>query len=154
MVRLRPAKARDEAFLLEVYASTREEELKVTGWTPEQKHEFCLMQGQAQLAHYRRHYPSASYEVIEVGGTPVGRLFVDRWPAEIRIMDIALLSRHRGRGTGTWLLERLRAEAKASSKKLSIHVERMNPALRLYFRLGFGLAEDKGVYYLMEWLPR
>ncbi|RYZ82691.1 MAG: GNAT family N-acetyltransferase, partial [Proteobacteria bacterium] len=34
---------------------------------------------------------------------------------------------------------------------LSIHVERLNPALRLYQRLGFQMIEDKGVYLLREW---
>jgi hypothetical protein len=30
-----------------------------------------------------------------------------------------------------------------------VHVERFNPALRLYERLGFRVAEDKGVYLLL-----
>jgi hypothetical protein len=30
-------------------------------------------------------------------------------------------------------------------------VERMNPALGLYQRLGFKPVEDRGVYHLMEW---
>ena len=33
---------------------------------------------------------------------------------------------------------------------MTIHVERFNPALRLYERLGFSVAEDKGVYLLLE----
>ena len=53
---------------------------------------------------------------------------------------------HRGGGIGTSLLEELAAEADAAGKSLTIHVERMNPALRLYERLGFSVAEDKGVY--------
>jgi len=32
-------------------------------------------------------------------------------------------------------------------------VERFNPALRLYQRLGFRHVEDQGPYYLMEWRP-
>jgi hypothetical protein len=36
---------------------------------------------------------------------------------------------------------------------LSIHVETFNPAKRLYERLGFVVAEDKGVYQLMTWSP-
>jgi hypothetical protein len=32
---------------------------------------------------------------------------------------------------------------------VTIHVERMNPALRLYERLGFALAEDRGVYLFL-----
>ena len=32
---------------------------------------------------------------------------------------------------------------------MSIHVEKANPAMRLYRRLGFATLEDKGVYDLM-----
>lgn len=76
-----------------------------------------------------------------------------RWPREIRIMDIALLPEHRGRGTGTALLHRLMAEATSAGKFVSIHVERFNPALRLYRRLGFEPAADEGVYVRLEWRP-
>lgn len=143
----------DRDFLAAVYASTRAEELQATDWTDEQKAQFCQMQFDAQDAHYRQHYSSAEYLVIEVAGVPAGRLYVDRWPREIRVMDIALLPSHRGLGIGTHLLRQLIDEAKLSAKLLSIHVERLNPALNLYQRLGFRLAEDKGVYLLLEWRP-
>ena len=51
------------------------------------------------------------------------------------------------------LLRNLLNEAKAAGKRVTIHVERYNPALQLYERLGFSVAEDKGVYLLLEWLP-
>ena len=88
-----------------------------------------------------------------MNGLAAGRLYVARWPAEIRIMDIALLPAHRGRGAGTALLRDLMAEAEAAEKPLTIHVERFNPALRLYLRLGFTPIEDKGVYLLLRWSP-
>jgi GNAT superfamily N-acetyltransferase len=131
-ISLRPVTATDAGFLCAVYASTRADELAVTDWTDEQKAEFCQMQFNAQYAHYRQHYPTAEFSVIEHNGTPAGRLYVDRWSKEIRIMDVALLPAHRGRGIGTRLLRALMTEAEASKKLLSIHVERMNPALRLY----------------------
>jgi hypothetical protein len=36
---------------------------------------------------------------------------------------------------------------------VTIHVEWLNPALRLYARLGFAVAEDKGVYLFLERPP-
>ncbi|MDR3406770.1 MAG: GNAT family N-acetyltransferase [Chthoniobacter sp.] len=148
---LREAGADDRDFLCRVYASTRAEELALTDWSEEQKAEFCRMQFTAQDAHYREHYPTAQFSVIERDGVPAGRLFVDRWTKEIRIMDIALLPEHRNVGTGTQFLRALMEEARAAGKTLSIHVEKFNPALRLYDRLGFRPREDKGVYLLMEW---
>ena len=150
-VSLRPATGADTEFLAAVYAATRAEELAATDWSAAQKAEFCQMQFAAQDTHYRQHYPTAEFSVIEVSGTPVGRLYVDRWTREIRIMDIAILPEHRGKGIGTFLLVGLQCEAAASGKSLTIHVERFNPAMQLYARLGFRMTEDKGVYQLMEW---
>lgn len=149
----RPATEADAAFLLAVYTSTRIEELAATDWSEETKTDFCRSQFEAQDAHYRTHYPSAERSIVLLGGDPAGRLYVDRWPREIRIMDIALLPAHRGRGIGTQLLTELQNEARDAGKLLSIHVERYNPALSLYARLGFRLAEDKGVYLLLHWEP-
>jgi len=136
-----------------VYASTRQEELAQTGWSEEQKASFLRQQFEAQSRYYREHYAGAEFSVILSDGRPAGRLYVARWPGEIRIVDIALLPERRNRGIGTKLLEDLIAESEASGKPLSIHVERFNPALRLYERLGFREVADKGVYFLMERAP-
>jgi ribosomal protein S18 acetylase RimI-like enzyme len=151
--RLRTAEAEDRDFLLRVYASTREEELRVVDWGAEQKAAFVEMQFDAQDAYYREHYHPATFDVIEVDGEPAGRLYVARWEDEIRIIDIALLPEHRGRGIGTALLRALLEEAAEAGKRLSIHVELNNPARRLYERLGFAPVEERAVYVLMEAAP-
>lgn len=148
---LRNATLDDRRFLLGVYASTRADELARVPWTDDQKQAFVEMQFTAQDRCYREHHPTGSFDVVLVDSRPVGRLYVDRWPLEIRIVDIALLPEHRNAGVGTSLLRRLMAEAAASSRKLSIHVEVFNPAVRLYTRLGFVPVEDRGVHRLLEW---
>jgi ribosomal protein S18 acetylase RimI-like enzyme len=150
-VPLRIAGPEDFDFLARVYASTRTEELAPVPWSPEQKHAFLRAQAEAQDKYYRENYTTAEFLVILDGDVPAGRLYVDRWPDEIRLMDISLLPEHRGKGIGTRLLRDLQGEARAAGKALRIHVERMNPALGLYERLGFKPVEDRGVYHLMEW---
>lgn len=151
MISLRPITPEDDSFLAGLYASTRAEELAVTGWSDEEKAAFCRRQFDAQTAHYVENYPGASLQVIEKAGISIGRLYVARWEHEIRIMDIALMPEHRGSGIGTKLLRELQEEARAAGKSLTIHVERFNPALKLYERLGFKMTEDKGVYLLLQW---
>ncbi len=151
MIALRPTDTADEAFLLEVYASTRADELALTSWSDEQKDQFVRMQFTAQDRYYREHFTAASFEVILIDDERVGRLYVDRTPTEIRIVDIALLPPYRGRGIGSQLIETLQAEARARDHPLRIHVERFNPALRLYQRLGFTIVQHGDVYLLMEW---
>ena len=41
----------------------------------------------------------------------------------------------------------------AAGKPVTIHVEAVNPALRLYQRLGFERIDTNGVYFLMRWTP-
>jgi ribosomal protein S18 acetylase RimI-like enzyme len=150
---LRPAGAADRELLFAVYASTRAEELAAVPWAPGAKDAFLRQQFEAQDAHYRQHYEGAAFLVIEVAGEAVGRLYVARWPREIRIMDVALLPAHRRRGLGRAILAELLAEGDATGKVVSIHVERHNPALGLYERLGFQPAADRGVYLFLERRP-
>lgn len=150
-LRLRPITPEDVPFLADVYASTRWDELAPTGWSDAEKSVFCRRQFDAQSAHYREHYPGALFQIIEQDGRGIGRLYVARWEREIRIVDISLLPEFRGGGLGTQLLRELQDEARSVSKSLTIHVERFNPALRLYQRLGFEQIEDKGVYLLLQW---
>ena len=150
-IRLRSIAATDDPFLCALYASTRTEELAPVPWTEEQKRAFLEMQFRAQAIHYRTHYSSAQFLIIEKGDQPIGRLTIDRRPDDIRIVDIALIPEYRGRGIGTTFLRELLSEAEASSKSVSIHVEHFNPAMRLYDRLGFRRIDSHGVYHLMEW---
>ena len=149
---MRPIRLDDHPFLLELYASTREQELAALPWDAAQKAAFVRMQFDAQHAQYQEHYAGAAFDIILINGQPAGRLYVARKDEEIRIVDIALLPDYCNRGIGTTLLRGLQSEAAAVGRKpLRIHVERFNPALRLYERLGFRQIADRGVYLFMEW---
>ncbi len=154
MISLRPIAPQDDEFLYRVYASTRQEELAQVNWDAAQKEAFLRMQFEAQAKYYSENYIGAQFQIVLLDDTPVGRLYVARWAKEIRIMDIALLPEYRGRGIGSVLLKDILAEGQAHGVSVTIHVERLNPARHLYDRLGFRLAEDKGIYYLLEWTPR
>jgi ribosomal protein S18 acetylase RimI-like enzyme len=149
-LRFRDATDVDLPFLSRIYAATRTEELAPVPWSDEQKAVFLQAQFDAQHAHYRQHYPSALWLVIARGEADIGRLYLDRWPREHRLIDIAILPEHRGEGLGTAILRDLIEEASAAGKPLSIHVEKNNPAMRLYLRLGFRAVGEQGVYDLMR----
>ena len=150
-VTLRPTTDTDRELLLAVYASTRVEELDQVEWAPGQREWFLQMQFDAQDREYRRANPDGRFDVIQVDGRPAGRLYVDRRPGDLRIVDIALLPEFRGRGFGSGLIAGLQRAATDEGRIVSIHVEAHNPAARLYERLGFVVAADLGVYRRMEW---
>lgn len=149
-VRLRPIRDEDMEFLYSVYADTRVGEMARTGWNAEQQDAFLRSQFALQHAYYQENYKDSRFDVIEVDGKPVGRLYVARWDDEIRLIDIALLGSERRRGVGSRLIGELIDEAQARSVPTRIHVERDNPAMFLYERFGFHKVGEHGVYHLME----
>lgn len=150
-IRYRPATDADLPFLESLYASTRTEELAVTGWPVDAQRQFLAQQFDAQHRHYRAHYPAAEWFVVEQAGRAVGRLYLEEWADQFRIIDIALLPAERGRGIGGAILADIMETARRAGKAVSIHVEKSNRAMDLYRRLGFVRADEHGIYDLLEW---
>jgi ribosomal protein S18 acetylase RimI-like enzyme len=150
---LRPVVDGDADFLFALYSSTRQSEMDLlVEWTDEQRHQFLAMQHLAQASDYDRRFPDATYDVVMVGGVPVGRLWVERNTDEIRLLDIAVLPEYRGRGIGTVLLRQLQDEARERGVPLRDSVSYDNPrAEALYRRLGFRQIGDSGTYRALEW---
>lgn len=152
-ITFRPITADDSEFLYTVYAGTRTEELAMVDWPESQKQAFLRSQFNAQHTAYQRTYQGGNFLVILRDGQPIGRLYLARWPQEIRVVDITLVPEYRNAGIGTAILKDLLAEGKREGKCVSIHVEIFNPALALYRRLGFRKLGDHGPYYLFKWSP-
>ena len=152
-VTLRPVTEGDYGFLVEVYWSTRAEELALVPWTIEQQQVFVRSQFAAQQDHYAKKYPTASHDIIMSNGRPVGRLYVARLDQEIRIIDITLLPAERNAGIGSYLIKQLLDEANRSGKITRIYVEEFNPSLRLFERLGFSPGEQHGIHLLLQCKP-
>jgi ribosomal protein S18 acetylase RimI-like enzyme len=145
---LRPATEGDEPFLYRVFQTTRERELEMLA--PHYREILARHQYNAQRTHYHAYFPDSRHDIILHGSEAIGRLWVDRRPDHILILDIAIVPEARSKGIGTLLLQELIEEAARECKVLRIHVEQFNPALRLYQRLGFQTKETNGVYFLME----
>jgi GNAT superfamily N-acetyltransferase len=152
--RFRPETEADLPFLRRLYISTRWEELAVVDWTEAQKIAFLEQQFAAQRHHYLAYYADSVFDVLEAPGGPAGRLYLQRLPTLLLIVDIALLPEWRGRGIGTAVVEEIFAEARPHGKAVEIAVEKFNPAQRLYLRLGFRQYSEDGPYLFMRWQPQ
>jgi ribosomal protein S18 acetylase RimI-like enzyme len=150
---LRPAEAGDDEFLYHVYASTRSDELALVNWTDEQKEAFLRMQIDAQVAHYKIHFPTAEQYIIQREDVPVGRLILNRLNDMLHIIDIALLTEARNTGIGSTVMKEIMDEAQQSNRQVMLRVEFFNPARRLYSRLGFVQTREFSIYHEMVWPP-
>ena len=149
-VSYRPMADDDLPFVGELYASTRREEVAATGWPAEIQEAFLRQQHEAQHSHYAQHFAEAEWLIVERAGEAIGRLYLHEHPEQFHIVDISLVPAARGHGIGGAILRDVLDEAHALGKAVTIHVEKVNPARRLYERLGFVMVEDLGIYDLMR----
>ena len=134
---LTPVSSEDESFLVALFSDVRAPEFAPLGLPAPALEQLLAMQMQAQRMGYASQFPHAEDKIIWIGRERAGRMLVDRAPAEIRLVDVAVLSRYRSQGVGSCLLVDLREEARAKELPLRLSVRFNNPAGRLYERLGF-----------------
>jgi ribosomal protein S18 acetylase RimI-like enzyme len=154
LIRLDPVSPADEPFLYQTFASTRSDEMALTGWNAQQQELFLRMQYEAQRSSYLMQMPDAQYWIIRRDEIAAGRLILHRTSEKIYVVDIALIPEFRGLGIGSDLMEAIIHEASLAGRSVGLHVERFNPALRWYERLGFTVIGSGPIYLEMVWRPQ
>ena len=145
---LKVAGSEDESFLTELFFDVRGPDFAAL--PPEVARPLIAMQQRAQLQAYAEQFPAAVNEIVWIDGQRAGRFLVSSTGEEIRLVDVALLSRFRGQGVGTKLLGDLCRRALAEKLPLRLSVHAGNPAYRLYARMGFVPTGSDSVYIAME----
>jgi GNAT superfamily N-acetyltransferase len=149
----RSVKPEDQTFLVELYKSSRGDDLRGLGWDEQRISEFLDMQYEAQQNFYDSDYRDAADELILLEDKPIGRLLIESRPHEIRCIDLALLPEYRERGLGTGIIQKLQEKAKRERKPLRLQVIRFSRAVNLFDRLGFVRTSETGTHFQMEWMP-
>ena len=151
-ITLRPVEETDGNFLIELYKSSRGDDLRGLDWSEDRISEFLGMQYEAQrnLQNDREH---VSDQLVLINGKPIGRLSIEAGADEIRCLELALLPDYRNQGLGTLLIQRLQAQAATAGCALHLQVIRFNRAINLFERLGFRRTSETGTHFQMEWLP-
>jgi len=151
-VQLRPATENDAGFLRRLFFTIRAPEFQLAGLVGPQLEMLLGQQYQAMRTHYDRVYPDAQYVIFERDDEPVGyQATLDT--ETLHLLDIALVPEWQNQGLGTLRMRALQQQATESGKPLTLTVEKFNPALRLYQRLGFVVYDDSDVYQRMRWTP-
>jgi ribosomal protein S18 acetylase RimI-like enzyme len=149
-ISLCPSCPGDHDFLMDVYASTRREEMLSWGWNAAQQLGFVRLQFEARRRTYTAAFPAAAENVILCDAAPIGSLIIARSAGEFRLLDISILPEYRNRGVGTMLIENMIAESKQQKLPLRLSVLRGNPAIHVYEKLGFVVTGGDEVYLEME----
>ena len=79
----------------------------------------------------------------------VGAIAVEHRERELYLASIEVLPSHQGKGIGTALLQSVIAQAEQENVPVTLQVLKVNPARRLYERLGFATIGETETHYLM-----
>ncbi|GAB6039782.1 GNAT family N-acetyltransferase [Endothiovibrio diazotrophicus] len=140
--------------LKRIFVSGRWDEMaRLEDWNDAQKTAFLEQQFDLQHHHYATYFVDTDFGVFVAGTEVIGRLLLDRRADDLRIVDIQFGEGWRGRGLGSAVLRQLKEIGRENGQSVSIHVEHLNPALRLYNREGFLVTGQEGPYWLMHWFP-
>ena len=150
---MRSVQPEDRSFLVELYKSSRGDDLRGLGWDEQRISEFLDMQYEAQQNFYDNDYRDATDELILLADKPIGRLMIESRPHEIRCIELALLPEYREHGLGTEIIQKLQEKARREKKPLRLQVIRFSRAVNLFDRLGFVRTSETGTHFQMEWTP-
>lgn len=103
----------------------------------------------AQETSFRQQWNPTQVRMIALDGTDVGWLQAITQDDGLFVAQMFVDGPFQRRGIGTEVMERLIGEANEFNLAVRLNVVRINPARRLYERLGFRVThEDDGKFYM------
>lgn len=143
----------DKKFLTKLYSDSRAWELEYTNWTDKARDDFMGRQFDLQDKSYKLNYIGAVHRIIQLDNLDIGRLIVNRLDDLMHIIDLTILISHQGHGIGSDILKSLINEAQGGKVPVTLSVEKGNPAINLYQRLGFKQTSIAGNHISLKWTP-
>jgi ribosomal protein S18 acetylase RimI-like enzyme len=95
----------------------------------------------------------ASIQIVVVDGHDAGMLEVVITDTRVILANIRVAPEYQGQGIGTCLISEVLCDAHGRGLPVILRVLRVNPARRLYERLGFVVIGETGPHYLMAARP-
>jgi ribosomal protein S18 acetylase RimI-like enzyme len=142
-ISLRPATEDDYDFLWWLHCATMRPYVEKTwGWDE-----------QWQAEYFRDRFDPTTRQVVEGDGAPIGCISAERRGDRIFLGVIEIAPDHQDRGIGTKLIRGFLDEADGRGVPVELQVIKVNPARRLYERLGFVVMGKTETHYLMRRSP-
>lgn len=137
---LRPAGENDFPFLYALHTATMKEYVEQTwGWDEI-----------FQETRFQETFVPGDTRIITLDGQDIGMLSIEERDAEVFLALIEIAPQHQHRGIGTAVIEKIIADGIRKSKPVLLHVLKVNPAKRLYDRLGFSVVAETPTHFHMK----
>lgn len=133
---LRKVDISDFGFIFRVYRSTMKPYIeKIWKWDDT-----------AQRQRYEDLFSVDGYQIIQSGDKDIGVLSITHMDEYDFLARIEILPDYQNRGIGTAIIQSLIQEAKDTTRPIMLRVFKINPAHRLYKRLGFQVIRQDEVH--------
>jgi ribosomal protein S18 acetylase RimI-like enzyme len=139
-VKLRPTTAEDAEFLYQLLKTTMREYVDQT-WSWDEDW---------QRSYFEMRFDPAKNKIIVLDNRDIGVIATEKSEDEIVLSSLYILPEYQGRGIGTRLIKELLARAFRDGLAVGLRVLKVNPARRLYERLGFVVVEEAETHYYMK----
>jgi ribosomal protein S18 acetylase RimI-like enzyme len=105
---------------------------------------------QREEAQFRNQLDWLTTQVVHANNLAVGFIMAPIKDGARWIHTICIVPEHQGKGIGTEVLRRVISQAKEQKMSLYLSVSKVNPARRLYERLGFRVIEETTHHFKMQ----
>jgi ribosomal protein S18 acetylase RimI-like enzyme len=108
---------------------------------------------ESQERRFRHKFEPERIQIVLHRGSPIGALSIEDGCSRVFLSTIEIAPEYQRRGIGTYLIRRLGGKADAVNVPLELQVLKVNPAKRLYERLGLTVIGETDTHYLMRRSP-
>ncbi len=138
-----------DLFVKELFFKYKTQEFNAGNWPKETLLPLLEMQFNIQSISYKAQYPNAGEYIIYQDELPVGWLILDKTQV-YRIVNIIVHDSYRGKNIGSETVRKIMDKAAHEGKKVTLAVEKNNPAQRLYSRLGLKIQASDELFLSMS----
>jgi GNAT superfamily N-acetyltransferase len=142
--RLRLANLADSEFAYEVVCKTIRPYVEQT---------FGIWQEAQVRAMLANNISAGVTKIIMAGAKPLGILTVRESESHVQLNQLFVLPQHQRNGVGTELVRHILQRAEQLGVPVRLRVLRVNPAKRLYDRLGFFVTSEEPQRFYMQSAP-
>ena len=136
----RQATEEDFDFLFAMHISTMKEYVdRIWGWDDA-----------FQESLFRERYIPNQVQVITFDGKDIGMISLEERDEDVFLRAIEILPSHQGQGIATRIIQQIIDDAASKQKPVILSVLKVNPAKRLYERLGFSIIEETDTHFIMK----
>lgn len=143
----------DSEFFMKLFAEIKSSELQLNTWPEPIRTQMINMQFNAYESYMNVEFPDNKDYLILYQSAKAGRLQLNTDEMGIRIINISLSPPYRNKGIGAKIINDLTLEANQKNKPIFLDVDKINPALNLYSRLGFKIVLENEIKFTMAYTP-